>query len=111
MTELLRSNPRNLVVLDYLLCSDLLLKQISTFKRDYDMFVVQAHAPRTTCRLYQQALMIWLAGTNANPDEWRCYITLPDELQRFQAYNQQRGSAAFAGTYWYWFDTHHNEKP
>ena len=28
MTELLRSNPRNLVALDYLLCSDLLLKQI-----------------------------------------------------------------------------------
>ena len=55
--------------------------------------------------------MIWLAGTNAKPDEWRRYITLPDELQRFQAYNQQRGSAAFAGTYWYWFDTHHNEKP
>lgn len=111
MTELLRSNPKNLVALDYLLCSDLLLKEISTFKRDYDMFVVQAHAPRTTCRLYQQALMVWLAGTNAKPDEWRRYITLPDELQRFQAYNQQRGSAAFADTYWYWFDTHHNDKP
>ena len=56
--------------------------------------------------LYQQALMIWLAGTNAPQREWQRYIKMPDELQRFQTYSQMRGNAAFKGTYWYWFDTH-----
>lgn len=102
MMQLLDSNPDNTVALDYILCSDLLLKDIVTFKRDYDRYC--SDRPRTK-DLYQQALCIWLAGTNATEDEWRKYILREDILQQFQAYNQQRGSSQFAKTYWYWFDT------
>ncbi|MBQ2131880.1 MAG: hypothetical protein II431_11125, partial [Prevotella sp.] len=38
MMELLDSNPNNAIALQYMLCSDLLLKDIKNFKRDYDRY-------------------------------------------------------------------------
>ena len=35
MCELAESNPNNKIAIDYMLCSDLLLKDMETFKRDY----------------------------------------------------------------------------
>ena len=103
MQELLESNPENHVALDYLLCSDLLLKDMDTFKHDYDTYYLKQKMPRNE-KLYQEALMIYLAGTNAPQEEWQKYIKRMDIMQRFQQYNQQRGSSAFADTYWYYFD-------
>ena len=55
--------------------------------------------------LYQEALCIWLAAHKATEDEWRQYIKSEDVLRRFAEYNEHRGSAAYKGTYWYYFDT------
>lgn len=104
MHELLESNPENRIALDYLLCSDLLLKDIATFKKDYDDFCYKMENPPYEVKLYQEALMIYLAGTNAPQKEWEKYIHRTDILQRFEQYNNQRGNAAFADTYWYYFD-------
>lgn len=103
MQELLESNPENHVALDYLLCSDLLLKDMETFKHDYDLYYLKQKSPRYE-KLYQEALMIYLAGTCASEGEWSKYIKRTDLLQRFRQYNLQRGSSAFADTYWYYFD-------
>lgn len=103
MQELLESNPENRVALDYLLCSDLLLKDMDTFKHDYDTYYLKQKVQHHE-KLYQEALMIYLAGTNAPQSEWLKYIKRTDIMQRFQQYNQQRGSAAFADTYWFYFD-------
>ena len=54
--------------------------------------------------IYQQALMIYLAGTNAPQEQWERYIRDNQQLQQFNAYNNARGSEAFKGTYWYYFD-------
>ncbi|MCD8387640.1 MAG: DUF6057 family protein [Bacteroidales bacterium] len=104
LSELLATNPDNVVSLDYLLCTDLLLKQMDVFKADYDRYCMERGKPRTKS-LYQQALMIYLAGTNAPAEEWKRYITRDDEMMRFRDYNQQRGSKKYADTYWYYFDT------
>lgn len=104
MQELLESNCENHIALDYLLCSDLLLKDMDTFKRDYDRFCYRMENPPYQTKLYQEALMIYLAGTHASQTEWMKYIHRTDLLERFQQYNKQRGSAAFADTYWYYFD-------
>jgi hypothetical protein len=104
LTELLESNPDNTVALDYLLCSSLLIKDMPTFKADYDKFCIATHKPRIK-PLYQQALMIWLAGTNAPDKVWNEYIHDKQTLERFGSYNQQRMSTVFADTYWYYFDT------
>ncbi len=103
MMQLLDSNPDNEIALDYLLCSDLLQKDITHFKMDYDRYCMKNNAGRIR-PLYQQALMIYLAGTNAPKEEWMKYIKDGEQMKQFSSYNDQRGSNKFAGTYWYYFD-------
>lgn len=105
--ELLESNPRNTVALDYLLCTDLLLKDMDTFKMDYDTYCIERGEPRYK-DLYQQALMIYLAGTDAPQEEWEKYIIPGPQVQAFQTYSARRGDPAFKNTYWYYFDREHN---
>ena len=103
MMELVDSNADNFVALDYMLCSNLLLKDIENFKRDYDRYCMEPGRPRVK-KLYQQALMIYLAGTQASEEEWQRYIVDQGEWQRFLNYNQHRGDSRFDDTYWYYFD-------
>lgn len=103
MSELIESNPNNNIAINYMLCSDLLLKDMETFKHDYDAYYLkQQNVAYET--LYQEALAIYLAGTQASPAEWAKYIKRQDVLQRFKQYNEQRGNPAFKDTYWYYFD-------
>lgn len=103
MSELIESNPNNNTAINYMLCSDLLLKDMETFKHDYDAYYLkQQNVAYET--LYQEALAIYLAGTQASPAEWAKYIKRQDVLQRFKQYNEQRGNPAFKDTYWYYFD-------
>ena len=62
LLELLESNPGNTVALDYLLCTDLLLKDMDTFKMDYDTYCMGKGSPRLK-KLYQEALMIFISHT------------------------------------------------
>ena len=103
MMQLLDANADNTIALDYILCSNLLLKDITNFKRDYDRYCIDTGKPRLK-PLSQEALCIWLAGTNAPQEEWEKYIKKADVFQRFQQYNEQRGSIQFKGSYWYYFD-------
>lgn len=101
MMQLLDSNPKNEVALDYILCSNLLLKDLKNFKRDYDRYC--SDRPRLNT-LYQEALCIWLAASDASEAEWQRYIRSNDVVRRFAQYNRQRGDARFKGTYWYYYD-------
>ncbi|MBP5778004.1 MAG: hypothetical protein J6W56_10695, partial [Prevotella sp.] len=103
MMQLLDANPNNTVTLDYILCSTLLLKDIQNFKRDYDRYCIETGKPRIK-KLYQEALCIYLAGTNAPQEDWQCYIQSQDVMRRFMEYNNQRGNPKFKDTYWYYFD-------
>ena len=103
MMQLLDTNSDNIVALDYILCSTLLLKDITNFKRDYDRYCIETGKPRLKT-FYQEALCIWLAGTDASQEDWEKYIQRAEVFQRFQQYNQQRGSIQFKDTYWYYFD-------
>ena len=110
MMQLLDSNPNNTTALDYILCSTLLLKDMENFKRDYDRYCYNIGKERIK-PLYQQALMIYLAGTEAPKEEWEKYIHDPAQMQRFQEYSQQRGNPRFRDTYWYYFDTAKTPQP
>ena len=109
--QLLDANADNTVALDYILCSTLLLKDIHNFKRDYDRYCMGELSegqkgmskPRLK-KLYQEALCIWLAGSNAPQEEWQRYIQRQDVMQRFIEYNNQRGNPRFKDTYWYYYD-------
>ena len=102
MTQLLRSNPKNEVALDYMLCSLLLVKEIENFKRDYDLFCTEH--PRIR-KLYQEALCIWLVNHQATEEEWRRYIQDEQILDRLEEYVADKGNPQFADTYWHYFDT------
>lgn len=106
LLELLESNPDNTVALDYLLCTDLLLKDMDTFKMDYDAYCMTKGHPRHK-KLYQEALMIYLAGTDAPESDWERYISMPELISEFNIYGNRRGDPAFSDTYWYYFDTQH----
>lgn len=103
MMQLLDSNPNNRVALDYILCSNLLLKDVQNFKRDYDRYCTDMGRSLDNT-LYQEALCIWLAASHAPEEQWRQYIKREDVLQRFAQYNEQRGHPRFKGTYWYYYD-------
>ena len=103
MMQLLDSNPENKIALDYILCSNLLLKDIQNFKRDYDRYCTD-RGRKLSNTLYQEALCIWLAANQAPEEQWRQYINREDVLKRFADYNEQRGHPRFKGTYWYYFD-------
>ena len=104
LLELLESNPGNTLALDYLLCTDLLLKDMDTFKMDYDTYCMTKGHPRHK-RLYQEALMIYLAGTDALEEDWHRYISMPELISEFNIYSNRRGDPSFSNTYWYYFDT------
>jgi len=104
MMQLLDANPNNTIALDYILCSTLQLKDIENFKRDYDRYCIGDDKQPRLKKLYQEALCIWLAGTNAQKEEWQKYIKLNDVMQRFIDYNNHRGNPSFRDTYWYYFD-------
>jgi hypothetical protein len=101
LTQLLRSNPKNVVALDYLLCSELLKKDIDGFKRDYDLFC--ARQPRIK-KLYQEALCIWLMKEKAPEEEWQKYIKDEQVRSRLKEYMAEGANPRFGDTYWYYFD-------
>lgn len=103
MMQLLDANSNNTTALDYILCSNLLLKDLTNFKRDYDRYCMEINKPRIK-RLYQEALCIWLAGSDAKQEDWQRYIQLVDVFEQFKQYSNQRGNPKFKGTYWYYFD-------
>ena len=101
LTQLLKSNPKNEVALDYMLCSLLQKKDLENFKLNYDLYCTER--PRIR-KLYQEALCIWLISENATENEWHKYIKDEQVRSRLKDYMVDRANPAFEDTYWYYFD-------
>ncbi len=101
LTQLLKSNPKNEVALDYMLCSLLQKKDLENFKLNYDLYCTER--PRIK-KLYQEALCIWLINENATESEWHKYIKDEQIRSRLKNYMVDRVNPAFEDTYWYYFD-------
>ena len=101
MRQLMDSNPNNEVALDYMLCSDLLAKDIETFKEDYDRYCLNTHRLR---QIYQEALCIWLMRYDASETEWDKYRIAPQIRERLSQYLERKDNKGFMDTYWYYYD-------
>ncbi len=108
LRHLLRTHSNNGMALDYLLCYDLLNKDISAFAKDYQEFA----ADKVPCRLYAEGLLIFLAGTKASIDEVKKWRIAPQILNEFSEYSKlyQAGNgdgtalqAKYGKTYWFYF--------
>ena len=103
---LLGSNPSNKMALDYLLCYDLLTKDLDAFVGDFDPSLTRSH-------LYEEAMLIFLAAKGGMTDDnLRHYHISPQTFAQFNRfvsiYKQDGGSgrnltAEFGKTYWYYF--------
>jgi len=103
---LLKSNPDNTPAYEYLLCHDLLTKNIPCFVEDYI-------PGRKVCKLYQEGALVALAGAGDVSEDKRAAMGISDEVyDNFNRYNESFNAAggnpdmltaAFGRTYWYYF--------
>jgi hypothetical protein len=110
LLHLLEANPNNRAALDYLLAFCLLNKDISTFITVYDKYYKGkiTYIPK----MYEEALLIYLAGTNAQPEQIREYKISSGRMKEFNEYTalyeQSKGNLQliekqFPNTYWMYF--------
>lgn len=111
LRQLLRSNPDNEMACHYLLCYDLLHKDIESFANDYKEF-----APKQSpSHLYAQGLLVYLAGKKAGLQEVQQFNIPQSTVEQFNKYTHlyqsHRGSkdrmealrAHYGDTYWFYF--------
>lgn len=110
LRALLNSHPNNTMALDYLLCYDLLSKDINTFMSDYDRY--KKTSKEIPNRLYCEALLIGLNKRGISIEEVKRYSILPDVLKDFNDYssqyekNQGDGNtlqSRYRNTYWFYY--------
>lgn len=106
LKNLLKSNPDNELARQYLLCFDLLVKDLKSFIEDYD-------PTRDKSRLYDEAVLIYLAQHNAVTSQNLSHYRISNEVfQDFNGYDQlavlSRGAMAplqkkYGNTYWFFY--------
>lgn len=104
---LLQANPNNRMACEYLLCLDLLMKDLPTFAKDYDTY--HSGSPN---RLYAEALLIHLYRQRATGEEVKARGIAPEIVKAFNAYNNQHARSqgnpnalrsGFGKTYWFYY--------
>lgn len=108
LKSLLESNPNNHLTYHYLLCHDLLNKNIYGFMEDFRI------ERGITSRIYQEACLIYLANTQKTitARDLEKYHIAPQVMEEFknytQIYEQNHGNgvplqAKYGRTYWFYF--------
>ena len=110
LRALLNSHPDNSMALDYLLCYDLLSKDINAFMADYNLYKnVGKEIPN---RLYSEALLIGLTKCHASLEEVKHYYIQPEVVNDFNEYTNQyeasKGNGStlqnhYGKTYWFYY--------
>lgn len=104
---LLEANPDNRMALDYLLCFDLLMKDLASFLNDYEHYHTGSPG-----RLYAEALLIHLYRKHATGKEIKERGIHPAVIKDFNEYNrlhaQGQGNPSvlenrFGKTYWFYY--------
>lgn len=106
LKHLLASNPDNALARQYLLCLDIVIKDLEHFIEDYD-------PSRDRSRLYDEAVLIFLAQRNSLTSRNITHFGIPDEvLREFTDYNNMvtfNGGAMepmqkkYGKTYWFYY--------
>lgn len=107
---LLDSNKENKLAMDYLLCYDMLAKDIDGFMSDYNKYKLPGNEPAES--VYAQALLIGLAQRKTPPEEVKKYMIAPEFFSEFTNYTNlyeknYLGRAylvsQFGKTYWFYY--------
>ena len=106
LKSLLASNPDNVLARQYLLCLDIIIKDLEHFIEDYD-------PSRDRSRLYDEAVLIYLAQRSAITPQNVAHFGIPQNvLQEFSDYNNMvtfnQGAMEpmqkkYGKTYWFFY--------
>lgn len=110
---LLEANPANLMAYEYLLCYDLLTKDIAAFVRDF--------VPgKKSSRLFEEAALIYMASSGNTGEEWIDHFSVNyDTYLEFTSFSEafDRGETldnlqkSFGDSYWFYYKfAQRNEK-
>ncbi|MCK9159723.1 MAG: inorganic phosphate transporter, partial [Bacteroidaceae bacterium] len=108
---LLNANPENRMALDYLLCGDLLNKELVGFMNDYRQYCIKRKMIETP-QIYQEALLICYSLGQLTLDELkRCGIRsdiIHDLSEYTEIYKKNKGDGhvlqpLFGHTYWFYY--------
>jgi hypothetical protein len=108
---LIGSNPDNMMAIDYLLCWDLLIKDLDSFSAD-----LKKHLPPeksgSLAGVYQEALLIRIVSGRDNRDDYKNYIFDPEKVRRITEYmkiyeetggNGRKLEPDYGTTYWFYY--------
>ena len=116
LCNLLDANSKNLLALDYLLCYDLLQKDIESFANHFEKYA----GDYSNHRLYQEAYLIYaVAEKSPFPKNERIKIpaSVIDEFKQYTKLYQSEGNGIeelkqkFDKTYWFYFHFAQRSKP
>lgn len=102
---LVESNPDNMMAYEYLLCYDLLTKDLAAFAQDFI-------PGKKDCLLYQEAALIYMAATGKTSEEWidhfgisyGTFLLFRDFSNRFTAGEDMKSlQKEYGETYWFYF--------
>lgn len=102
LRNVLDNKPYHQIAHEYLLCLDLLLKDLDSFREDVKRYGY------TPSRLYEEAILILMVNDEELRDLWHDYVSA-DTYQDFVRFNQligQNNTSALASlreTYWYYY--------
>lgn len=110
---LVQNNPQNKTALDYLLCYEILNKDLLNFRKDFETFYPVSH--HAVPSLYQQAILICLAQEN-NPStrdlarygiEQQLLASFKDYVRRYDTSSSAMQDVQTEYRYTYWFYYHY----
>lgn len=104
LKALVAANPGNRPAYEYLLCLDLLCKELGAFVEDFN-----PQMPGS--RLYQEAALIWMASTGDHSEQTAAHFGIEEEVfNEFIQFTEMFGKASFeqmqsrfGKTYWFYF--------
>lgn len=108
LRNILETNSSNKMALDYLLCYDIVTKDINAFIEDYQLSPGPIDA-----RMYHEAVLIYLASIDQINEEACRYYAIPyDVVRDFDAFSQMYSNTggdmsalqkSFGSTYWFYY--------
>ncbi len=108
---LIDDHPGNSMAVDYLLCYDLLSKDLDSFTADFRKYYRQ-HGIGPLPRVYQEAILMQIAAGKFRHEEFPDHMFNPGNIRRIADYtrifagNDGKGSALqkdFGTTYWFYY--------
>lgn len=111
LKNIIESDPNNIKALDYLLCFNLMNKELDSFRANFDLFFRKTNI-NTLPELYQEALIMTFKGEELSIERLKQYNISPKIFEQCLDYNRIYESTSenvmkllekYRDTYWFYY--------